>query len=92
MCDLGGGSSYQYVNLRKYRPDLKSKIITEDLPAMQDLITSRDELEKLDITLRPYDFMEAQLVHGTKVYYLCNVNHNRNDNAIKSSFRNSPKL
>lgn len=76
MCDVGGGMGHQCVELRKYRPDLKGRIVTEDLPLVQNMIINREELSSLDITLQNHNFMEEQPIKGAKVYYLRNVIHN----------------
>ena len=83
ICDVGGGSGHQCSEFRKYRSDLKGNIVTEDLPAMHSLISNRDDLEKLNITLTAHDFMEEQPVQGAKVYYLRNVIHNWNNEGSK---------
>lgn len=76
MCDVGGGMGHQCVELRKYRPDLDGRIVTEDLPLVQDMIPNKQELKSLDITTQNHNFMEEQPVTGAKVYYLRNVIHN----------------
>jgi demethylsterigmatocystin 6-O-methyltransferase len=75
VCDVGGGSGHQCIDFRKHTPDIKGRIVTQDLGKMQELSNIKDELEKLDVTMMPHDFMTEQPVHGAKVYYLRNVIH-----------------
>jgi demethylsterigmatocystin 6-O-methyltransferase len=76
MCDVGGGLAHQCTQLRKHQPDVQGRIVTEDLPLVQDMITNREELTSLDISLQPHNFMQEQPITGAKVYYLRNVIHN----------------
>lgn len=76
MCDVGGGLGHQCLELRKYRPELQGRIVTEDLPLVQGMITNREELESNNITLQEHNFMQEQPIKGAKVYYLRNVIHN----------------
>jgi demethylsterigmatocystin 6-O-methyltransferase len=76
MCDVGGGQGHQCMELRKHQPDLRGRIVTEDLPMIQDMISNREELESSGITLQNHNFMQEQPVRGAKVYYLRNVIHN----------------
>lgn len=76
VCDVGGGLGHQCVELRKYRPDLQGRIITEDLPLVHNMITNQEEMKALNITTRNHNFMDEQPIEGAKVYYLRNVIHN----------------
>ena len=73
MCDVGGGRAHQCMDLRKYRPDLQGRIVSEDLALVQGMIQNHDELKSLGIDLQTQDFMREQAVKGAKVYYLRNV-------------------
>lgn len=86
MCDVGAGLGHQSIELRKYHPELQGKIVIEDLPLVQNMITNRDEIKSLDIQLQPHDFSKEQPIHGAKVYYLRNVIHN-----CSSSFLHLPR-
>ncbi|KAK4499671.1 hypothetical protein PRZ48_010189 [Zasmidium cellare] len=83
FCDVGGGMGHQCLDLRKYHPELKGKMVTEDLPLAQDMIPNREEMKKLDIEPIPHDFMKEQPTKNAKVYYLRNVIHNWNDEPSK---------
>ncbi|KAK3706935.1 hypothetical protein LTR37_012434 [Vermiconidia calcicola] len=83
LCDVGGGSGHQCVEFRKYQPDMKGRIVTEDLFSVQNLAKNREELNKLNIEMVPHNFMQEQPVQGAKVYYLRNVIHNWNDEPSK---------
>lgn len=76
MCDVGGGRAHQCLDLRKYRPDLQGRIVSEDLELVQGMIENHDELNALGVELQTQDFMKEQAVKGAKVYYLRNVIHN----------------
>lgn len=75
VCDVGGGSGHQCLDLRKHHPSLTGRIVTEDLGTMQELSTIRDELAKQNITMQPHDFFQEQPIKGAKVYYLRHVIH-----------------
>lgn len=85
MCDVGGGMGHQCLEFRRYNPDLQGRIITEDLPLVQNMINNEDELQDLDITLQNHNFMEEQPIKGAKVYYLRNVIHNCEYQTVRSS-------
>lgn len=79
VVDVGGGYGHQMIDLRKLHPDLKGKMITQDLPFVHNMRPNIDELSSLGIKPAAHDFMQPQPVHGAKVYYLRNVLHNWND-------------
>lgn len=79
VVDVGGGYGHQLVELRKLHPDLKGKMVTQDLPFVHNMRPNIDELTSLDIEPAAHDFMHPQPVRGAKVYYLRNVIHNWND-------------
>lgn len=79
LVDVGGGFGHQCIDLRKLNPDLKGRIITQDLPLVHDMRDNTDELLALDIEPTAHDFMSPQPVLGAKAYYLRNVIHNWND-------------
>ena len=79
MADVGAGLGHQSIDFRKHHPELKGRIVIEDLKLVQDMITNHDELKAFGIELKQHDFMQKQPVEGAKVYYLRNVIHNWND-------------
>lgn len=79
MCDVGAGLGHQSVDFRKHHPELKGRVVIEDLKLVQDMITNHDELKELNIDIQQHDFMQKQPIEGAKVYYLRNVIHNWND-------------
>ena len=83
MCDVGAGFGHQSVEFRKYHPELKGRVIIEDLALVQDMIPNKDEIASLDISLQPHDFTQEQPIKGAKVYYLRNVIHNWADKPSK---------
>lgn len=76
MCDVGGGMAHQCADLRKYRPELVGRIVSEDLELVQSMIANGEELKALGVELQQQDFMREQAVKDAKVYYLRNVIHN----------------
>lgn len=79
MCDVGAGLGHQSVDFRKHHPEIKGRIVIEDLKLVQDMITNHDELKDLNVDIQQHDFMQKQPIQGAKVYYLRNVIHNWND-------------
>ena len=77
MADVGGGSGHQCLEFRKYQPEFRGRIVTEDLQVVHKFAADRTELEKNYITMIAHDFMKEQPIHGAKVYYLRNVIHVR---------------
>lgn len=79
LVDVGGGYGHQMIDLRKLRPEIKGKVITQDLSFVHSMRPNVDELVALDIEPAAHDFMQPQPIRGAKVYYLRNVLHNWND-------------
>lgn len=74
MVDVGGGAGHQCVALRKAHPDLKGRVILQDLPGTIAMV-DQNALSNLGIEAQGHDFMTPQPVKGAKVYYMRNILH-----------------
>jgi demethylsterigmatocystin 6-O-methyltransferase len=74
MVDVGGGAGHQCMALRQAHPELKGRIVLQDLPGTIAM-TDSDALQGLGIDAQSHDFMTAQAVTGAKVYYMRNILH-----------------
>lgn len=83
FCDVGGGFGHQCMDLRKHNPHIEGRLITQDLPLVNDMIGNKPELSRMGIETMPHDFMSPQPVQHAKVYYLRNVIHNWQDEPSK---------
>ena len=74
MVDVGGGAGHQCIALRQAHPDLRGRVVLQDLPGTIAM-TDRDALQRLGIDAQGHDFMTTQPVAGAKVYYMRNILH-----------------
>ena len=83
MVDVGGGSGHQCLGLRKAFPDLKGKMVVQDVPIM---IQQIDQYEAAEAELEPmpHDFLTPQPVKAAKVYYLRWVLRDWNDDVCRT--------
>ncbi|KAF4988022.1 hypothetical protein FGRMN_10016 [Fusarium graminum] len=73
--DIGGGIGTQSVALREKFPDLKNKIIVEDIPDTIAQNISNPNVEKA-----AQNFFEPQAITGARIYYMRNILHDWPDN------------
>lgn len=57
--DVGGGAGQQCVALRKRFPNLKGRVVLQDLPSVLDKAITGDDVEKMG-----YDYLTEQPVKG----------------------------
>ena len=74
MVDVGGGSGHQCMAFRRAHPELKGRIILQDLPGTVEM-ADQEALKKLNIESLGHDFMTEQPIKGAKVYYMRNILH-----------------
>ena len=74
MVDVGGGAGYQCTVLRESHPDLRGRIVLQDLAATIAM-TNQSKMQQLRIETQDHDFTKAQPVKQAKIYYLRNIMH-----------------
>ena len=78
MVDVGGGSGHQLIRLRAALPQLKGRMVVQDVAMMIDTI-DKAAAEKAGVETMVHDFYTPQPVRGAKVYYLRSVLHDWTD-------------
>ncbi len=78
--------------MAKDQPNLQGRIVIEDLELVQNMLSNREELESLNITVQPHNFMQEQPITGAKVYYLRNVIHNCQSPILQVALKNFDRL
>jgi hypothetical protein len=73
IVDVGGGLGQVLVSLRERFPELKGKMVVQDLPVVVESIKPGDLPEGVEAM--GVDFFKAQPVKGAKAYYLRAVLH-----------------
>ncbi|PCG99020.1 O-methyltransferase, family 2 [Penicillium occitanis (nom. inval.)] len=68
--DVGGGFGHQSLSVRGAFPDVKGKIVLQDLPQTLQFVPPMDDVEVM-----PHNFFEPQVVKDAKFYYLRNILH-----------------
>ena len=84
--DIGGGAGHQCANLRRAFPELKGKMVVQDVPVMIDMV-DKEQAASIDLEHMVHDFWTPQPVKGAKVYYLRTVLHDWQDEACKTILR-----
>ncbi|PVH93845.1 o-methyltransferas-like protein [Periconia macrospinosa] len=74
--DVGGGTGQQCVALREKWPELKGRVVLQDLEEVVESVRG-EGLEGVEIMA--HDFFTAQPVKGAKFYYLRAIMHNHTD-------------
>ncbi|KAF2164143.1 hypothetical protein M409DRAFT_56850 [Zasmidium cellare ATCC 36951] len=74
MVDVGGGSGHQCFALRAAFPQLRGKMVVQDITVMVDMI-DKEEASAIDLEPMAHDFFTPQPVKHAKVYYMRNVLH-----------------
>ncbi|KAF3397379.1 Demethylsterigmatocystin 6-O-methyltransferase [Talaromyces pinophilus] len=68
--DVGGGFGHQSLSVKGAFPDVKGKIVLQDLPQALQFVPPMDDIEVM-----PHNFFEPQVVKDAKFYYLRNILH-----------------
>lgn len=71
LVDIGGGVGHDLIALKSAYPELRGKLVLEDLPVV---ISSVKDLPS-GIEALPYDMFKPQPVKSAKAYFLRNVLH-----------------
>lgn len=88
LVDVGGSSGHQCVALRKAFPELKGRLVLQDLDFMVDMIDKK-YAEEIGFEPMAHDFFKPQAIKGAKVYYMRNVLHDWDDKLCRSILRNT---
>ncbi|KAK4498757.1 hypothetical protein PRZ48_009267 [Zasmidium cellare] len=83
MVDVGGGAGHQCHAFRVAFPQLKGKMVVQDLAVMVDMIDKR-QASAIELEPMAHDFFTTQPIKHAKVYHLRNVLH---DWADESAFK-----
>jgi demethylsterigmatocystin 6-O-methyltransferase len=78
LVDVGGGAGHQCFAFRKAFPQLKGKMVVQDVGFMINLI-DKTAASEAGIEAMVHDFYTPQPVKGAKVYYLRTVLHDWNN-------------
>lgn len=70
--DVGGGAGHQMLALQKAFPDLKGKMVVQDVEMMIGQV-DHETAEAKGLEPMVHDFFTRQPVRGAKVYHLRNV-------------------
>ncbi|KAH8689511.1 O-methyl transferase B [Talaromyces proteolyticus] len=81
--DVGGGIGHQSVALRKRLPDIKNRIIVQD---MEVVIAHAIVHEGVEPTV--YDFYQPQPIKGARIYYFRNIMHDYPDDKAVAILKN----
>lgn len=75
--DVGGGAGHQCIALRARRPELKGRVMFQDIDAMTIPASANPKLEELSIEVQTHNFNDPQPTNArrAKVYYLRTVLH-----------------
>lgn len=71
LVDVGGGRGQALSKLCQQRPDLKGKLIVQDLPTE---IEGREPAE--GVQAMSFDFFTPQIIEGAQIYFFTHVFHN----------------
>ncbi|KAH6683931.1 S-adenosyl-L-methionine-dependent methyltransferase [Halenospora varia] len=71
IVDIGGGVGHDLVALKEKFPEVKGKLIVQEIPVVVQSITSLPS----GITAQEHDMFTPQPIKGAKAYYLANVLH-----------------
>lgn len=85
VVDVGGGYGHLLQELKNRLPQVKGKMVLEDLP---ETVKGAVEMENVDIV--PYDFFaEEQPVQGASLYIMRHVLHDWSDDAARKILKNT---
>lgn len=88
MIDVGGGSGHDLVSFRAAHPDVKGRLIVQDLPETIRAANAAGELAVKGIEAGEHDFFTQEMVMGARVYYLKMVLHDWPDEQCKQILAN----
>jgi demethylsterigmatocystin 6-O-methyltransferase len=77
VVDVGGGGGQQSITFRRSQPQLRGRVVLQDLQPTLDSIdsASRQQLKDLAVDIQGHDFFTPQPEKGAKVYYIRNILH-----------------
>ncbi|PMD35786.1 S-adenosyl-L-methionine-dependent methyltransferase [Hyaloscypha variabilis F] len=87
IVDVGGGKGQALESIRKSFPELKGRMVVQDLPEV-----TKDTIESAhlppSIETMPIDFFKPQPIHGAKAYFMRRIMHDWGDEDCKTILRN----
>lgn len=87
LVDIGGNAGLDVIAFKKKFPELKGKLIIEDLPVVIEIIKDLPE----GIEAVAYDFFTPQPFEGAKFYYMRQILHDWPDKQAKLILENIVK-
>jgi hypothetical protein len=88
IVDVGGSSGHDLVSFRSNHPDIKGRLVLQDLPEAISAAKATGDLEKLHIEAVEHDFFTPQPIPSARVYYLKMVLHDWPDEQCKQILSN----
>ncbi|KAJ5358794.1 Plant methyltransferase dimerization [Penicillium cataractarum] len=89
LVDIGAGRGHDLIGFKKRFPDVRGKLILEDLPAVIEEVQGAQDLAVAGIDTVSYDFFkQVQPVQGARAYYFKNVLHDWSDEKAAIIFNN----
>ncbi|KAL9093042.1 MAG: hypothetical protein Q9165_004180 [Trypethelium subeluteriae] len=86
LVDVGGGRGQALQEIRRTYPDMKGKMVLQDLKHVLDEGTLQGEDQ---VELCPYNFLEeVQPIEGAKAYFLKSIFHDWPDDSCRTILRN----
>jgi hypothetical protein len=87
VVDVGGGKGQALESIRKAFPELKGRLIVQDLPEVIKDTNDSGHLPS-SIETMPADFFQPQPIRGAKAYFMRRIMHDWGDEACKSILKN----
>jgi O-methyltransferase domain len=87
IVDVGGGKGQALESIRKTFPDLKGRMIVQDLPEVTKDTNNAAHLPS-SIEAMPADFFKPQPIRGAKAYFMRRIMHDWGDEACKLILKN----
>jgi O-methyltransferase domain len=87
IVDVGGGKGQALESVRKAFPELKGRMIVQDLPGVISDTEASAHLPS-SIETMAADFFKPQPIHGAKAYFMRRILHDWGDEASRSILKN----
>lgn len=79
VCDVGGGHGHELVKFHERFPNVKGRLVLEDLASTFENISLPPAIEKL-----AHDFFQPQPVKGARFYYMRQIMHDWSDDECRT--------
>lgn len=84
LVDIGGNRGHDLGQFRQRYPHFPGKLVLQDLPQVVKGLTGDGGIEVM-----PYSFLDAQPIHGARVYYFRAIFHDWPDHICRQILRNT---